>query len=200
MQLREKQKVKRIYGVLEDATEKYEDALFHADSIAKITHLDPRSVASARIQASAIHDLLQGATREELLDELVEMGQLCEVPVSAGFKAAEAGSLTARLEWVRNNRNATPEQAYKQLGNSSLVFESYPFALFMFQKYWDSPVEGLIETVNFGGDCDTTGAIYGALAGAKNGMVFPEKWLEAAKGLERLAKAAEGIYALRGAK
>ena len=66
----------------------------------------------------------------------------------------------------------------------------------MFQKYWNNPIEGLIETVNWGGDADTTGAIYGALCGAKHGMIFPEKWIKETKNLEPLIKAAEGIYDL----
>ena len=53
--------------------------------------------------------------------------------------------------------------------------QSHPFAILMFQKYWDNPLEGLIGTINYGGDCDTTGAMYGALMGAKEGLIFPEK-------------------------
>lgn len=77
------------------------------------------------------------------------------------------------------------------------MLDAYPFTIFMFQKYWDDPVKGIIETVNFGGDCDTTGAIFGALAGARHGMVFPKEWVDVLKNKDRLQKAAEGIYALR---
>lgn len=67
----------------------------------------------------------------------------------------------------------------------------------MFQKYWNNPIEGLIETVNFGGDCDTTGAIYGSLCGAKNGMIFPAKWIEPLKDFEKIKKIADRIFELK---
>jgi ADP-ribosyl-[dinitrogen reductase] hydrolase len=58
-------------------------------------------------------------------------------------------------------------------------------------------LKGLIETVNYGGDCDTTGAIYGALAGARNGTgMFPESWKKGWNDIERLYSVADGIYSL----
>jgi len=78
--------------------------------------------------------------------------------------------------------------------------ESYPFAIFMLQKYWENPLEGLIETVNFGGDCDTTGAIYGALSGAKNGLCFPDEWLKLVPSLELMVEDADMIHGLKHVK
>lgn len=46
-----------------------------------------------------------------------------------------------------------------------------------------------------GGDCDTTGAMFGALAGAKNGIIFPGDWRLNDK--EKLLSLGRGIYNLR---
>lgn len=74
-----------------------------------------------------------------------------------------------------------------------LVYRSYPFALWMFQKYWDYPIEGLFDLVNFGGDCDTTAAIYGAMVGAKHGNIFP-KHLQKINNLEYVLSLGDELW------
>lgn len=183
-------------GIYIDATGKYKEGLAAAEAVGKITHLDPRSIASGVVQAHATYALLHGISRSEFVDSLVDVCAEFEKPATDKFSLPEKGSLWSRLDWVRRERDASSESAYARLGNSALAFESYPFALFMFQKYWQEPQKGLLETVNYGGDCDTTGAIFGALSGAKDGMWFPKDWLNAAIGLERLITAAEKLYTL----
>lgn len=185
-------------GLYMHASGEYENGLRFAEKIGRITHLDPRSLAGGVVQAHAISVLLGGISREQFVDSLVAVCQKYEKPATEKFPLYDKGNLFSRLEWLAEHRNVDSEEAFAHLRSSSLSFSSHPFALFMFQKYWDQPVEGLIETVNHGGDCDTTGAIYGALCGAKNGLIFPEKWLSELQGKERLIKAARGIYELRG--
>lgn len=170
---------------------------YEALYISMITHLDPRSIASGVVQANCVRDLLKGVSRNDFIDSFIGACKDFELPVTSQFSRHEDGSLLSRLEWISKNRDATCDEAYGYLKSSSLVYRSHPFTLFMFQKFWDDPITGLIETVNYGGDCDTTGAMYGALAGAKNGMVFPEEWVKATEGIERLTKAAKGIYSLK---
>jgi ADP-ribosylglycohydrolase len=163
-------------GLYMDATGENTEGMRLAELAGKITHLDPRSVVSGVVQAYAVYALLQGVSREDFVSSTAKAGRMYEKPVTNEFSLPEAGDLTSRLDWIKENKDADVEEAFAHLKSSSLVFESFPFTLFMFQKYWGKPVEGLIETVNYGGDCDTTGAIYGALCGAKNGMVFPKDW------------------------
>jgi len=175
----------------------YASGINLAEDISRITHLDPRSIASGIVQAISVNNLLNNISRDHFIDSVVEICEDVEEPVTLKFRRHEDGNLLSRLEWVSKNRDASCDEAYGHLKSSSLVYSSHPFTLFMFQKFWDDPIAGLIETVNYGGDCDTTGAMYGALAGAKNGMIFPEEWVKATQGVERLTKAAKGIYALR---
>ncbi|MBI2173861.1 MAG: phosphoenolpyruvate carboxylase, partial [Candidatus Omnitrophica bacterium] len=102
--------------------------------------------------------------RNDFVSSLTSVCRRYEMPLGRSNARSGSGSLSERVEWVAASMDAEAADAHRNLGSSSLVFSSYPFALFMLQKYWDNPVEGLVEVVNFGGDTDTTGAIYGALA------------------------------------
>ncbi len=184
-------------GLYMDTSGNFNQGLEYAELVGKITHLDPRSIVSGIVQAYAVYRLLQDVSRDEFVASILKVCSSWEQPVPSNYPLASKGSLTSRLEWINENKYAEDEAAHQHLGSNSVVLNSYPFALFMFQKYWDAPIEGLIETVNWGGDCDTTGAMYGALCGAKNGMIFPQEWVETLKGKERLRKAAERIYELR---
>jgi len=171
-----------------------------AGLIGKITHLDPRSVVSGIVQAHAICQVLQGVSREGFIKSLIKVGKRFEKTVTSEFPLHDKGSLISKLEWIDHNKYTTCDIAYQTLGCSSVVMQSYPFALFMFQKFWDKPFSGLIETINYGGDCDTTGAICGALYGAKNGMIFPDFWIDALDNLEKLKTIGEELYGLQKKK
>ncbi|HLC78082.1 MAG TPA: ADP-ribosylglycohydrolase family protein [Candidatus Nanoarchaeia archaeon] len=176
----------------------YDNGLEMAEKIGKITHLDPRSLVSGVVQAHSVYSLLNGLRRDEFVDSIVSVCREYEKPLDERFTWHKSGNMLSRLEWISNNRNTSPESAFDKLGASSAVYQSYPFALFMFQKYWDMPVSGLLETINYGGDCDTTGAIYGTLAGAKNGInLFPKKWIDTIKVSKDLIKLGGEIYSLR---
>lgn len=191
-------------GMYMHATYKYIAGLKAAEAIGKITHLDPRSIISGVVQAAAVDQLLNNIDSEYFIQVCID---ICggdfrtysfEKPLEEGMAHLDKGSLKERLEWIRDHHDLSAEEAHNVLKSNSLVFSSYPFALFVFQKYWNDPLEGLIETVNFGGDCNTTGAIYGALAGAVHGIdIFPENWVSEITNLERIIAAADGIYNLR---
>jgi len=183
-------------GLYMDATGKYNEGLQFAEAIGRITHLDPRSIVSGIVQAHAVYSLLHNISREEFVTSLLAVSEKYEKPVTPEFPLHEKGSLTSRLEWIADHKDADDLEAHKVIGSNSNVFQSYPFALFMFQKYWDDPMEGLIETVNYGGDCDTTGAMYGALAGAKNGMFFPQPWLDNLQNSDKIIKLGQDLYEL----
>ncbi|MFH0701543.1 MAG: ADP-ribosylglycohydrolase family protein [Candidatus Woesearchaeota archaeon] len=184
-------------GLYMEAVDKYDTGLGMAQMVSRITHLDPRSVVSGVVQAQAVYTCLRDRSREEFIDSCYNVCSHREKPLTSEFLVSEQGNLTSRLKWIKDNRDVSVEEAHAFLGSKSEVYSSYPFALFMFQKYWNNPINGLIETVNFGGDCDTTGAMYGALCGAKNGMVFPREWIDVLQDKQRLISAAEGIYALK---
>ncbi len=155
-------------GLYGHASGKRHKSLEAAEAIGKMTHLDPRSITAGIVQAYAVNLVLEGCSRNDFVECTATIAAHHEKPLPSDASRPEKGSLTEKLRWIEANRDASVEQAYTTLRCSSLVTESYPFALFMFQKYWDDPLTGMLETVNSGGDCDTTGAMYGALAGARH--------------------------------
>lgn len=184
-------------GMYMHSTGKYDAGLDFAYKVGKITHLDPRSLASGVIQAHAIYSVLNGIERNEFLQSILEICNKWEEPLTEQFTWYRSGNLLSRINWIVKNKDASTDEAYANLGNSSAVYKSYPFALFMFQKHYDSPnriKEVLLETVNYGGDCDTTAAIVGTFFGARHGQVFPQSWIDLLKERERLIRAGDGLF------
>jgi len=193
-------KISPIGLYMDSANKGYYPGLKIARQIGQSTHKDERSIAAGVVQADAIYALLQdNLTRDDFLDYLICSAETWEKPFNQEF-LPEKGTLKSRLKWVKENSDADEETAFKFLGNSCLAIDSYPFTIFMFQKYFNKPIEGLLKTVNWGGDCDTTGAIFGALAGAKNGLIFPKSWVKTLKNHDKLKKAAQTIYELNKIK
>jgi ADP-ribosyl-[dinitrogen reductase] hydrolase len=63
----------------------------------------------------------------------------------------------------------------------------------------DSLEEAIIAAVNLGQDSDTTGAVAGALAGARWGMAdIPQRWLDVLRNREELLGLADGLFDLSG--
>ena len=171
-------------GLYMHATGKHDEGVRFAEDIGRMTHLDPRSVASGAIQAHAVYHVLNDASREEFMDALIHIASITEWPVKEGVHTwAKKGDITSRLRWIADNKDVDADTAHITLGSSSAVYQSYPFALWMFQKYgFSTPtlaIEGMLDTINYGGDCDTTGAIYGTLCGARHGPIFPASWSSA---------------------
>lgn len=185
-----------LYATAYGERNAYHDGLQQAELISRMTHLDPRSVASGVTQFHAVYVLLQNVSRDEFVDSCTEICLKHEKPVDNKYALWKRGSLSDRLRWIHEHRDVKPSEAHAVLGSTSNVFSSYPFALFMFQRHWDDPIEGLIETVNGGGDCDTTGSIYGALTGAKNGIIFPREWLDVLDRKEELEKIGSALFSL----
>lgn len=183
-------------GLYMHVTGNYEEGIIQARLIGRATHIDERAIASGVVQAHAVYELLnRDLTRQEFLKSVLNCCNINEKDNPPGFPRAEKGNLRSKLKWILENQNVEDSTAKDVLKCSSLAISAYPFTIFMFQKYWNKPIEGLIETVNWGGDCDTTGAMYGSLCGAKNGMIFPESWKLNEK--ERLAKFGEAIWRIK---
>jgi ADP-ribosylglycohydrolase len=175
----------------------YEPGLEFAVQISRMTHLDPRSIAAGVIQAHLVYSLLDDISKKDFFKSILDVCKTYEKTLMSECDAFNQGTLLQRLEWIKENKNASDEEALRTLGNSGAVFESYPFTLFMFQKYYNNPIEGLLETVNSGGDCDTTGAMFGALTGAKHGMIFPDEWNSVLKDIDKFKSLGERLYELK---
>lgn len=77
---------------------------------------------------------------------------------------------------------------------SGYVVRTLEAALWAFYKT-DNFRDGVLMTVNLGDDADTTGAVFGQIAGAYYGVQgIPEEWIEKLAYRELLESMAEGLY------
>ena len=83
-----------------------------------------------------------------------------------------------------------------EIRGSGYVVDSLEAALWAF---WNSSSfeEGALLAVNLGDDADTTGAVYGQIAGAHYGMKgIPKRWLKKLAWRSRIQLLADKIYSL----
>ena len=82
-----------------------------------------------------------------------------------------------------------------EIRGTGYVVDSLEAALWAFHGT-DDFREGCLRAVNLGDDADTTGAIYGQLAGALYGEAdLPKEWLESLALRDAIAKLAEQLLA-----
>lgn len=148
----------------------YDDGLKFAEEVGRMTHLDPRSVVSGIVQSHGIYVFLRNPniSPEDFINSMITVCRLWEKSEDQGKKI----TLADKLQWVANNFDIVDTQiAYEVLIKTGWpVTENYPLTIFMLLRYWKNPLEGFFQLVNLGGDCDSTAAMYGALAVQK--MVF----------------------------
>lgn len=118
---------------------------------ARLTHNHPLSDAACIAVGRMIHRALLGASREDLEDAAVELARRHPSFEYRDYKGNATGYVADTLRTVLHSFFAT-----------------------------DGFEECLVETVNRGGDADTTGAIAGMIAGAWYGLdAIPRAWLKA---------------------
>jgi ADP-ribosylglycohydrolase len=139
-------------------------AIFLSGESSRTTHQAVVAVDACRYLGSLILGALTGAKKDELLASNYGalQGYWKENQLCSEIKSVASGSFKAK------NPPA--------IRGSGFVAESLEAALWSFHNS-DSFEEGCLMAVNLGEDADTTGAIYGQLAGAfygENGI--PMKW------------------------
>lgn len=170
---------------------KYDEGLGFAEKVGKMTHLHTASVASGIAQAHGVWAMMTGLSKEAFLTSMADVVRIYE------NKAGGAKEMTHQLDWIANNQNASIGEAYRKFGSTFSALSNYPLTIFMVQKYWDRPFEGLIKTVNMGGDSDSTGAMYGTLMGAKHGIFTPESWVSSIQNKEPLIQLSQDLVNLK---
>lgn len=179
-------------GLYMHASAKAQEVLEFSELVARITHRYPPSIAAGVVQTAAVCYALEVNNKLAWLDILVDVARTVESRYEK-----QLINLSDKLIWIRSHRGLPDTMAQNILNNRSHVLESYPFAVFMSQKYWNNPLKGLLRTVNFGGDCDTTAAMFGAIAGARHGIFYPGSMVADLQNLDQLMRIGKTLYALR---
>jgi ADP-ribosylglycohydrolase len=141
-----------------------EQAIQLSGDSSRTTHGSPEPVDACRYYAGLMVGALQGQPKATLLSSRYHpaQGQWVENRLSPKVDAVAAGSFKLRQP--------------PQIRGSGYVVQALEAALWAFY-HSDDFAEGALMAVNLGDDADTTGAIYGQLAGAFYGRsAIPEEW------------------------
>ncbi len=142
------------------------EAVARAADSSRTTHGAEEAVDACRYLAALIIGALQGASKDDLLSEHFgpAPGSWDEQPLTPCIAETAAGSF---------RRREPPE-----IRGTGYVVQSLEAALWAFDRS-SSFREGALLAVNLGDDADTTGAVFGQIAGAYYGESgIPLEWRE----------------------
>lgn len=151
-----------------------EAAIQNSGESSRATHGADEAVDACRYLGALISGAVNGAGKDDLLSESFAP----EAP-SPNIQAIASSSFKRKdVSGIRG---------------SGYCVDSLEAALWAFHSS-DSFEEGALLAVNLGDDADTTGAVYGQLAGAFHGESgIPERWLAKLRFGERISGYAEGL-------
>ena len=156
-------------------------AIEQSAASSRTTHATPTAVDACRYFAGLLVSAVQGASKAELLaaDYCPVPGLWANQPLHPEVATVAAGSF--------KHRNP-PE-----IRGTGYVVQSLEAALWAFHGT-NTFRQGCLAAVNLGDDADTTGAIYGQLAGAFYGeAALPKQWLEPLAQRDAIATHAEKL-------
>ncbi len=154
--------------------------------MSRTTHGAPEPIDACRYYAGLILGALSGVSKEILLGTRYSPlpGAWPASVLVPKIDAIAAGSFKSRQP---------PE-----IRGTGYVVQALEAALWAF---WNSDdfAAGALAAVNLGDDADTTGAIYGQLAGAYYGLDgIPRQWRNRVALSDRILELADGLLALAG--
>jgi ADP-ribosyl-[dinitrogen reductase] hydrolase len=159
-------------------------AVHNAGESSRTTHGAPSAVDACRYFAGLLLGALEGRSKEEILSAFFYPGPDRDYWHRHPFPSeiAEIANGSFKLK-------EPPE-----IVGSGFVVRSLEAALWAFQRS-DSFREGALRAVNLGDDADTTGAIYGQLAGAYYGVnAIPQEWIERLALRELISEKATALF------
>jgi ADP-ribosyl-[dinitrogen reductase] hydrolase len=159
-------------------------AIRAAGESSKTTHRAPASVDACRYFAGLVVGALAEVGKEELLDKAYtpERG------------AWERDRLTGAVVVVADG--SFKEREPPEINGGNNVVNTLEAALWAFNRTSDFE-DGCVQAVGLWLDSDTTGAVFGALAGAYYGeQGLPPRWLAKLRHKDLLTGFAEGLYEL----
>ena len=161
-----------------------EEAIARAADSSRTTHGAREAVDACRYLAGLIVGALDGASREELTGDSFSPvpGLWAREPLAPAISQVAAGSF----------RELDPPR----IEGTGYVVRSLEAALWAFHRS-RSFREGALLAVNLGDDADTTGAVYGQLAGAFYGeAAIPEGWRSQLAWAGTITDLADRLYRL----
>ena len=162
------------------------DAIQFSAQSSRTTHGAREAVDACRYLAALLVGALRGASKDELLGRRYSPlpGYWDEHPLAPAIDEVARGSFRTR---------EPPE-----IRGTGYVVKSLEAALWAFHRTGDFR-SGCLAAVSLGDDADTTGAVYGQLAGAFYGASgIPAEWIERLALREKIEELAAGLFELSG--
>ncbi len=140
-----------------------EDALKYSALSSKTTHANEMCVDACRYMGGIIVGLLNSESKETVLSSMYSpiINYFNNEPLCEAIKEVASGSF----------KNKQPPE----IKGTGFVVESLEAALWAFY-HADNFRDGALKAVNLGDDADTTGAVYGQIAGTCYDI--PKEWLD----------------------
>lgn len=161
----------------------------HCKTNAKMTHPSPQGIACSVYMGWIISSLLSGMSKKDVL----------EGPDSDKWAYFETDP-----EMSRNATGGITEKTYREkkpgapggIIGSGYVISCLESALWAFETT-DNFKDGALKAVNLGNDADTTGAVYGQIAGAYYGLSgIPDEWVKKIVKIDEIKLRAKQLYEL----
>lgn len=165
---------------------KPEVAIYVAGQSSRTTHGAAECIGACRYFAGLLLAAISGMPKEQILNNDYEPAVKCwiENPLAPKVEAIARGSFKVKQP---------PE-----LRGSGYVIHTLEAALWAFHRT-DNFRDGALAVVNLGEDADTTGAVYGQIAGAYYGESgIPAEWREKLAMRELIEQRAGELHALAG--
>lgn len=160
-----------------------DEAIYYAAESSRGTHQTPACLDACRYLSGIIWGLLHGATKDEVLAPFYH-------PASGSWDAMEPAIAAIAT-------GSFKEKKPPSIRGTGYVVHSLEAALWAFHRS-KSFEEGALLAVNLGEDADTTGAVYGQIAGAFYGLEgIPDQWLEKLHGREMILDFASKLLTTR---
>ncbi|MEA3410191.1 MAG: ADP-ribosylglycohydrolase family protein [Pseudomonadota bacterium] len=163
-----------------------EEAIRLAGGMSRTTHAAPEPVDACRYYAGLIVGALEGRPKETLLDNRFSPvpGMWQREPLSTRIDVIATGSFKERHP--------------PAIRGTGYVVDALEAALWAF-RHTDDFETGALAAVNLGDDADTTGAIYGQLAGVFYGIEgIPGRWRDKLAMSDRIFCLADDLLELSG--
>ena len=163
-----------------------EKAISVAADSSRTTHGADECVDACRYFAGLLLAAISGMSKRELLNNDYEPGVKCWIE----------NPLTAKVEVIARGSFALKEPP--QIRGSGYVVHTLEAALWAFHGT-NNFRDGALKVVNLGEDADTTGAVYGQIAGAYYGADgIPAEWRDKLAMRELIEQRAAELHALAG--
>lgn len=158
-----------------------EKAIEAAAESSKTTHGAEECLDACRLFCALIVGALHGKSKSELLNSDFYAQFVNQPPLASSIYAISQGSYK--------------HKPASEIRGSGYVVESLEAALWAFSNS-DSFEAGALLAVNLGDDADTTGAVYGQIAGAYYGMKgIPKHWLKILAWRKHITQISDQLYA-----